>query len=312
MARALRIEYPGAFYHVTSRGNERKEIFRSGTDRERFLSYLESASVRYGAVVHVYCLMANHYHLLVETPLGNLSRIMGHINGAYTTYFNLKQQRSGHLFQGRYKAILVDKDEYAEELSRYIHLNPVRAEIVSGPAEYRWSSYCAYCGLTPSPLWLNTQFVLSLFGSNEAMAKVKYREFVERSDAQDRPGPLRSAVAETILGSESFVRSIKERHLKETPADRELPSLRRLSVSPSLQAIQRAVENRFVNDRWEARRICLHICHRYSGCKLAEIGAEFGISQSAVTQASRRVADALRKDQALCEEVNELLRGLRK
>ncbi len=134
MARSLRIEFSGAFYHVTARGNERKPIYKSKRDRERFLSYLESATERYGAILHVYCLMDKHYHLFLETPSGNLSQIMHHIYGAYTTYFNTKRQRSGHLFQGRYKAILVDVDEYAEELSRYIHLNPVRAGIVSDPS----------------------------------------------------------------------------------------------------------------------------------------------------------------------------------
>ena len=125
MARPLRIQYPGAFYHVTTRGNEQKGIFRSARDRQKFLEYLESATTRYGARIHVYCLMSNHYHLLVETPEGNLSRIMSQVNGAYTTYFNTKRRRFGHLVQGRYKAILVEKEEYAEELSRYIHLNPV-------------------------------------------------------------------------------------------------------------------------------------------------------------------------------------------
>ena len=108
MARPLRIQYPGAFYHVTSRGNERKKVFKSQRDREKFLEYLESSTQRYDAVIHAYCLMDNHYHLLLETPLGNLSQIMQHINGAYTTYFNVKRKRSGHLFQGRYKAILID------------------------------------------------------------------------------------------------------------------------------------------------------------------------------------------------------------
>ena len=138
MARPLRITYPGAFYHITSRGNERKNIFKSQRDREQFLIYLESATERYGAKIHVYCLMSNHYHLLLETPLANLSQIMRHINGAYTTYFNIKRERAGHLFQGRYKAILVEMDEYAQELSRYIHLNPVRAGIAEMPEQYPW------------------------------------------------------------------------------------------------------------------------------------------------------------------------------
>src|SRR6266571_2903399 len=129
MARPLRITYPGAFYHVTSRGNERKDVFKSQRDREKFLEYLASATERYDAIIHVFCLLSNHYHILIETPAGNLSQIMRHINGAYTTYFNVKRKRSGHLFQGRYKAILVEADENATELSRYIHLNPVKVGI---------------------------------------------------------------------------------------------------------------------------------------------------------------------------------------
>ncbi len=130
MARPLRIIFPGAFYYITAGGNERKAVFKSKRDREKFLEYLETASERYNAVIHAFCMMDNHYHLLLETPSGNLSQIMRHINGAYTTYFNVKRARSGHLFQGRYKAILVERDEYAKELSRYIHLNPVRAKRV--------------------------------------------------------------------------------------------------------------------------------------------------------------------------------------
>jgi len=133
MGRPLRIEYHDAFYHITARGNDRQNVFRTNKDRERFLEYLESATERYKAVIHAYCLMDNHYHLLLQTPEGNLSQIMHHINGAYTNYYNTKRNRAGHLFQGRYKAILVNIDEYAKELSRYIHLNPVRAGMAEKP-----------------------------------------------------------------------------------------------------------------------------------------------------------------------------------
>jgi len=154
MARPLRINCPGAFYHVTCRGNEQKNVFKSKLDREKFFEYLDSATQRYDAVIHAFCLMSNHYHLLIETPSGNLPQIMRHINGAYTTYFNVKRARSGHLFQGRYKAILVEIDEYAKELSRYIHLNPVRAKMVKTPEEYEWSSYQFYIGKKKPPEWL--------------------------------------------------------------------------------------------------------------------------------------------------------------
>ena len=190
MARALRIEFPGAFYHVTSRGNERKAIFKSLQDREKFLSYLESATERYGAVVHVYCLMDNHYHLLLETPLWNLSKIMQHINGAYTTYFNTKRERSGHLFQGRYKAILVEADEYAKELSRYIHLNPVRAAMVKTPEEYRWSSCQYYTVRRKAPAWLTRNFILSYFDTKPTAAMKMYRSFVHTLMDQEYESPL--------------------------------------------------------------------------------------------------------------------------
>src|SRR4030042_4081714 len=127
MSRPLRIEYRVAFYHITSRGNERKATFRGNKNYERFLLYFESATERYGAKIHCFCLMPNHYHLLLETPRGNLHQILHHLNTGYTNYFNVRTGRVGHLFQGRYRAILVDKDNYALELSRYIHLNPVRA-----------------------------------------------------------------------------------------------------------------------------------------------------------------------------------------
>ena len=175
MARPLRIEYPGAFYHVTSRGNEQKDVFKSQKDRERFLSYVESAVVRYGAVVHTWCLMSNHSPLLLATPLGNLSQIMKHINGAYTTYFNVKRQRAGHLFQGRYQASLVKADAYAVELSRYRHLNPVRVGMVAKPEQYPWSSYRSYIGQCTTLAWLKTDFILDYFGRKAPDAKNSYR-----------------------------------------------------------------------------------------------------------------------------------------
>ncbi|MGV8149826.1 MAG: transposase, partial [Alkaliphilus sp.] len=126
MARPLRIEYEGALYHITTRGNERKKIYYAEADYEKFKSYLKDAQNKYGYLLHCYALMTNHYHLLIETPYANISKVMHYINGSYTSYLNKKRERSGHLFQGRYKAILVDQDSYLLELSRYIHLNPVR------------------------------------------------------------------------------------------------------------------------------------------------------------------------------------------
>ena len=158
MARPLRIEYPGAWYHVMNRGAGRKLIFKTDAQRSYFLALLADAHARFHAEIHAYCLMGNHYHLLVRTPEGNLQRIMRHINGVYTQYFNRVEKKDGALFRGRYKAILVDAEAYWLELSRYIHRNPLEAHIPRRLDDYRWSSYPAYVGKVKPPAWLDTGY----------------------------------------------------------------------------------------------------------------------------------------------------------
>ena len=223
MARPLRIEYPGAFYHVSSRGNESKDIFRDEKDRGRFLSYLESAVIRYKALIHAYCLMNNHYHLLISTPAGNLSQIIRHINGAYTVYFNKRHHRIGHLLQGRYKAILVEADEYAGELSRYIHLNPVRAGIVTLPEGYPWTSYLNYTGKKKAPGWQTTDWLLGYFGKTQAEAQKKYRAFVEAKIGVAGGDPLKEAKASTILGRTEFIEEITVKYIGARKRNRDIP-----------------------------------------------------------------------------------------
>ena len=174
MGRPLRIEYPGALYHITSRGNERKKIFLEDADKIKFLEILEDYHNRFNILIHGYVLMDNHYHLVVETPKGNLTKVMHGVNGRHTGSFNRKYRRSGHLFQGRYKGILVDKDAYLVQLSRYVHLNPVRAKIVERPEQYRWSSYPAYIGKTGECTWVEYSWILSTFGNDLKTAKKKY------------------------------------------------------------------------------------------------------------------------------------------
>lgn len=306
MARPLRIEYPGAFYHVTSRGNERKDIFRSQRDREKFLEYLSSATSRYSACVHVYCLMSNHYHLLMETPEGNLSQIMRHINGAYTTYFNVKRQRSGHLLQGRYKAILVEADEYAKVLSRYIHLNPVAARMVEHPGEYPWSSYSDYVGAREAPVWLERGLVLTGFGKSQGETERVYREFVEGALGRELPNPLEQVVGSTLLGGEGFVSWAVERFVKGRGEDRDVPALRELAGRPTIDAVRQAAERQWENDPGRARQLGMYLCHCYGGRKLSEIASEYGVGESAVTQASRRVRARLLESTALLREVGHV------
>jgi putative transposase len=300
LARPLRIEFPNAFYHVTSRGNERKAVFRCLGDRERFLSYLESASHRYGAIIHVYCLMDNHYHLLLETPRGNLSQILHHINGAYTTYFNIKRRRSGHLFQGRFKAILVEKDAYAEKLSRYIHLNPVRAGLVKSPSEYRWSSYWYYIGREREPEWLTTALVLGYFGGRGRAVYRRYREFVEKGMTMEEENPLRNVIASTFLGGEDFIRRIRETYLEDREIDRgNIPALKRILRGPSPAEIEVAVAKIIGEDHSLYRKLCIHLSHQWSGGSLEEIGAHFGMEGSAVSQASRRLKKGMEGDKSI-------------
>jgi REP element-mobilizing transposase RayT len=303
MSRPLRIEFAGAFYHVTSRGNERKAVYRSQRDREKFLSYLESATERYGAVVHVYCLMINHYHLLLETPSGNLSQIMHHINSAYTTYFNTKHARSGHLFQGRYKSIVVDADEYAIEVSRYIHLNPVRNGLAKYPEEYEWSSCQYYICKREIPKWLKRSFILSYFGRGARIAMKKYRNFVHSVLEKDCKNPLARLSHPVILGEDEFIEEIKRRYLRGKQPDRELPTLKDLSDRPSLSQIERAVDAVLPSEKKLSRQVKLHLCHRLSGMKLKEIGKYFGIGESGVTYASRRVGIKSEKDKKLREKI---------
>lgn len=311
MARPLRIEYPGAYYHVTSRGNEKKDVFKSQKDREKFLSYLESASNRYGAVIHVYCLMSNHYHLLLETPAGNMAEIMRHLNGAYTTYFNVKRKRSGHLFQGRYKAILIEADEYATELSRYIHLNPVNAGMVVRPEEYQWSSYRSYIGDAAPPAWLQTGFILGYFGNKAAVAGKKYRLFVEEMLGKEYVSPLRGTVGSSLLGSPGFIEEITTVHVKDKAAGRDLPAVRQLTIQPLPAEIIGEVNKAFPEDGKLARQAAMHLCHRYSGSKLKEIGNHFAVKESAVTEGSRRFAAKLEEDKELRDRVEKVKKGLK-
>jgi REP element-mobilizing transposase RayT len=299
MARPLRIAYPGAFYHVTSRGNEQKDVFKSQKDREKFLEYLASATQRYGALIHAYCLMSNHYHLLLETPAGNLSQIMQHINSAYTTYFNIKRKRAGHLFQGRFKAILVEADEYATELSRYIHLNPVRAGIVSNPEDYPWSSYRSYIGEGNVTEWLKREFILGYFGKRTADAMKKYRKFVEDMLGEEYESPLKNTFGTAILGTAGFIETITATHLSTKEADRDVPALRQFASRPSLEEIRTAVNTQIVGDEKLARQAGMYLCHRYSGEKLRTIGELYNVRESAITEASRLFPRKMEKDKNL-------------
>jgi putative transposase len=234
MARPLRIEYSGAVYHVTGRGNEKKPIFKDDSDRETFLQTLSQVNKRYHWFCHAYCLMNNHYHLIIETPDGNLSVGMRQLNGVYTQAFNKRHKRVGHLFQGRYKAILIQKDSHLLEVCRYVVLNPVRARAVEKPEMWKWSSYRATCGIGKSHLSLTTEWILGQFGSTRKIAERAYRKFVKEGM---RGETIWNAVkAQSILGEEEFAATLMDYlHGKRDIA--ELPKSQRYVDRPNLDKI---------------------------------------------------------------------------
>mgnify|MGYP001575323984 CR=1 FL=1 len=187
MARPLRIEYTGAVYHVTSRGNARKKIFCDDQDKENFLETLAFVIKRHNWLCHAYCLMDNHYHLMIETPDANLSKGMRQLNGVYTQRFNRRHGKPGHIFQGRFKAVLVQKDSYLLELSRYVVSNPVRAGTVQYPKDWKWSSYLATAGLKNAPDYLAVDWLLKQFGSSKKTAQALYKEFVMEGFGKKSP-----------------------------------------------------------------------------------------------------------------------------
>jgi REP element-mobilizing transposase RayT len=204
MAGPLRIEYERAFYHVTSRGNEPRKIFCARSDYERFKSYPLDPQDKYGYLLHCYILMANHYHFLIETPKGNLQKVMHHINGSYTGYINRRRNRSGHLFQRRYKAILIDRDNYLLELSCYIHLNSVRAGIVEKPEAYPYS-YKSFIARNREDIVFR-DLILRITSKGGRDGRRSYKLLVERGIREAAQNPLEEVYGGSILGGKTFIK----------------------------------------------------------------------------------------------------------
>ncbi|ACH39882.1 transposase of ISGbem_B, Y1_Tnp domain-containing [Citrifermentans bemidjiense Bem] len=234
MARPLRIEFPGAVYHLTSRGNEQKNVFRDDKDRTIFLDILARSCNLFNWLCHAYCLMGNHYHLIVETVDDTLSRGMRHLNGVYTQKFNWNHHSVGHVFQGRYKAILIEKESHLLEACRYVVLNPVRAKLAADPAQWRWSSYKATSGLEKPAACLTTAWILQQFDQKPTSANKKYREFVQDGiNARSIWEDLRSQI---LLGDEDFVEQFKD-IAKGVEALTEIPRDQRFLQRPDLQEL---------------------------------------------------------------------------
>lgn len=231
MARPLRMDFPGALHHVTARGNARQDIFFNSDDRLRFLDIFGRVCERLGWRCYTYCLLGNHYHLLIETPDANLSRGMRQLNGVYTQYVNRVHDRVGHLFQGRYSSILVHKDSHLLELCRYIVLNPVRAGLAVDAGDYPWSSYRATVGHSPRPEWLHCEYMLKQFGGIRRTALARYRRFVADAGAVGRPWD--DVVDQVFLGPAGFAAEMKAR-IGDADTLTEVPKAQRLAPARSL------------------------------------------------------------------------------
>jgi REP element-mobilizing transposase RayT len=272
MARPLRLEYAGALYHITSRGNERQAIYAENGDFELFLSLLANVCGQYNWVVHAYCLMTNHYHLLVETPDANLSKGMRQLNGTYTQAFNRKHQRVGHLFQGRFKSILVDQDAYLLELSRYIVLNPVRAKMVSTPDDWPWSSWHSMMGNTPSPDWLATDNLLGMFAKQRKTAQKKYADFVQQGIGIKLWDHLTNQV---FLGSDAFVQTHLTQMKEQVKDLSDVPKRQQRSIAPALGQFQQLHKTR--DDAIKA-------AYQSGSYTLKALGDYFGLHYSRVSR----------------------------
>jgi putative transposase len=320
MARPLRIEYPGAFYHVMHRGNTGSDIFKSDRDRDKFLEYVCKAVERYEIKIHSYCLMTNHYHFLLETPHPNLSQAIKWINVGYVAYFNRKRRRSGHLFQGRFKAVVIDADEYLKHLSRYIHLNPVRAGMVKFCKDYPWSSYPVFGGYTKAPEWLETNWLLSLFSRNRKKATERYREFVESVQNDKLENPSKDIVSGAILGGTEFVNWIKHNFLSEDHDIKEKPQLRSLKPGLTSEDLMSAICNEFACTPEAvlrkgkkgnlARDIAIYLSREMTGERGVALGRFFGISGAGITVRHGIIAEKISNDRNLNRQVGRIKKAI--
>lgn len=272
MARSLRIEYSGALYHITSRGNKKENIFLSDADRVLFLTILDEVCKRCCWICYSYCLMSNHYHLLIETPEGNISKGMRLLNSMYTQKFNRLHLRIGHVFQGRFKGILVEKENYLLELSRYIVLNPVRAKMVATASDWIWSSYRATICEVEGPNWLSSNHILTLFSTDVPSAIKKFQEFVTLGILSESPWcRLKNQI---YMGSDDFVKNMQAK----------IDQKQNLSNFPKSQYSVQPHSLQYYEQQSINRNECIIMAYGSGGYSMAEIGNHFGLHYSRVSR----------------------------
>lgn len=281
MARPLRIQYDGAVYHITSRGNARKAIFKDDEDRQLFLETLYQVKKRYNWLCHAYCLMNNHYHLVIETPDGNLSQGMRQLNGVYTQTYNARHNRVGHILQGRYKAILIQKESHLLEVCRYVVLNPVRAKTVQRPEQWKWSSYRATAGKEASHACLTTDWILGQLGRRRKQAEERYREFVHAGISEK--GIWDDVKGQSILGKERFVEDLAG-YLQGSRDMTEIPRMQRYVGRPALKDLLKGSEKKTGDYLVEKLREAVE---RY-GYSQREVSEFIGLHYSTVSRLLKR------------------------
>lgn len=315
MVRPLRVQYSGALYHVTNRGNERKAIYKDDADRAEFLNILSQSIDTYGVILHAFVLMNNHWHILAQTPLGNLGEFMRHFNITYTSHYNRRHKRVGHLYQGRYKSFLAEEDAYLSQVSRYIHLNPVQ---VSGftrmPLEkrlqylwnYTWSSLPGYLAATKKLDFVKYDQVLAEYGGNDRSGRTRYKNQL----AEDLSAGLtikEKIVGQSILGSDGFVDWVRNTFL-ESKKDRERPAVRKIHRYLSQEDVLSIVGEEtgikeLFNSKGTARQIVMTALYKYAGLNNREIGDLLDVDYSTVSQGRKRLLRKSSKD----KQVEKLL-----
>ncbi|MFQ5846829.1 MAG: helix-turn-helix domain-containing protein [Candidatus Methylomirabilales bacterium] len=322
MSRPLRLEFPEAWYHVMNRGSGSRAIFHDDDDRWDFLRLLRDVGRMWSIQLHAFCLMRNHYHLLLHTPQGNLSRSMRHLNGLYTQRYNRKYRRDGPLFRGRFKAILIEADAYLLELVRYIHLNPVQAGLVRKPEQYAWSSHRAYLERGSSPDWLTKEEVLGRLGARGGQAVRNYRAFLQAGVLEQIKRVYGQKKAPAMLGTEAFKERARNLVSKKRRGDYELAEAKALPFRRTATEVLEAVKENYGVRRkalvgvrrgqWnEPRDVAIYLCRKECGLPLREIAALFGIpAYTTVSMACARVEARCKKDRVVRQRVERLLKVL--
>ena len=319
MSRPLRIQFPDAWYHVMNRGRRGESVFLDKQDYAMFVELLKDVVDMYKVRVAAYCLIPNHYHLLIQTPGGDLARCMRHLNGIYTQRFNRVHHCDGQLFRGRYKAILVDGDSYLLELVRYIHRNALEAGLVKELAKYPWSSHKGYLSNAKKWNWLHKSFILSLFAKDQKRGINTYKKFVLMGTPAEINRIFSQSNFPSVLGSESFINRVKERFFQKKRHD-EIPESRRLA--PEAEKIKKAIckaygieESSLLSSRRgilnEPRNVAIFLVRRLRGEKLEEIGRQFGISKySSVSSAIEKMKREISADRRLKIRVKNIEKTL--